>query len=231
MNNNHGLRLLTTQVSLMQEIPKLVGHGYYHWVSGTVPMEKLEGLAKKFSDRYGTGLTAQQRSRRRSAGEAICRVLALPKTDGKSVDWLLLATDGSGPVNEREALFDLRKPDGFLIWNSDYVMKLSTRPRKFGGGTRYTWWMRVELESELDSRASALAQQGDAYRLRQHLDLMRRRPLFSGIRSQVFKITRRAEASWKRHQGDRPWPGNQDRLPWIGRFRSPNQNSVSETEK
>ena len=224
MNNVNGtpnspwFRIYATQSGLMQRCPKMVADGYRWWTGGTIESAKLPALVEKFAGKYAIAATADQRARRRRDGLANARLLAAT-IDQATVRWLLRVSDGEGAVREQEALQDTLNPREALRWG-DYEMKRTTRPREFGGGSRFTWWIDKQVESEIDRRASGLAQGGRADALGLHLKTCIHRPLFSGVRTQIRKVISRARAVWRHHHPERSWPGpDPDKLPWLGSFR------------
>lgn len=83
---------------VQQLASNILPHGYWFYVTGHVPDGKEgETIDRKLIEKYGIGISRQQRARRKLAGNANLHYLRL----GRS--WVLLATHGHHPFFEAEA--------------------------------------------------------------------------------------------------------------------------------
>ncbi len=83
---------------VQQLASNILPHGYWFYVTGQVPEGKdPETIDRKLIEKYGIGISRQQRARRKLAGHANLHYLRLDRF------WVLLATHGRHPFFEAEA--------------------------------------------------------------------------------------------------------------------------------
>lgn len=219
--------LYSSQAAAQRAILRSVGKGYPLWTAGTVRAEKWQKLIAKFEDAYEIDLSPAARQQRKRRGMCSARLIAaeLPASDrGEWIRWVLLVTDhGAGIAKERERLNDARDGSSRLVWG-DYVCMHLTRPRVHGGGSRWTWCLAPQVERQegnyLTAVAQAAAKQRDAKRLISAMEPLSRRPMHSGVRTQVAKMIRRSQKVWRKHSNGAPWPAlDPADLPAFGAFR------------
>ncbi|MCL7743720.1 hypothetical protein LV476_01975 [Guyparkeria hydrothermalis] len=219
--------LYPSQVEAQRAISKAV-HTNPLYVMGDVPIEKWERLVEKFVVRYEVDISPAARQHRKRKGRCSSRLIGArlpPDASGREkIRWVLLVTrSGKGAVKEQEALQDAHKDR--ITWG-DYVLMHLTRPRKHGGGSRWTWCLAPQVEKLEANYVTALAQaagrSGDPSRMRSYLKgSLLRRPMHSGVRTQVAKMLRRAKRVWLKHSNGQPWPASSpDNLPWLGTFKA-----------
>jgi hypothetical protein len=93
-------RCVTTSLEgfVQQLASNILPHGYWFYVSGRVPERKEpETVDRKLIEKYGIGISRQQRARRKLAGHANLHYLRFGQF------WVLLATHGHHPFFEAEA--------------------------------------------------------------------------------------------------------------------------------
>lgn len=95
----------TTKTQALARVLTAVTHGYTRVCTGTVPPEKLEGLATKFDAVYGIANRKGQRVISRREGRANTMFAAYnPPAEylvaGERLPWILLATEGDGVESE-----------------------------------------------------------------------------------------------------------------------------------
>jgi len=212
------MKTYETQLTAQQHLLRVVPQGYCWWTAGVIPLEKRDVLAEKFADIYGTRLGKDRRYDRKRRGLANAEAVAA--MDGSVLRWVLVATDGDGPVHEKERLRDARTSSGRILWGDDYLLQESRRPTTRGGGTHWSWWLTRECESRTAKYAD-LAAKTNPDELASYVKMQLNRPLHSGVRTQLAKIFRRAKTVQAHHFPNRPWAGpDPDHLPFITGFRS-----------
>ena len=212
------VKTFDTQVRAQQHLLRVVPQGYYWWTSGVVLPERKDALAEKFADLYGTTLGKDRRYVRKSKGlanaEAVCVV------DGSVYRWFLVVTDGEGVVHDSEKLKDARTSSGRIRWADDYVLQDSRRPTTRGGGNHWSWWLTPEAESMISRYVDRLAKSNPS-EMATYVEFQLRRPLHSGVRTQMGRILRRAKKLHAHHFPTQPWPCVEpDELPFISGFRA-----------
>lgn len=215
------MKIYDTQIACQQYLLKVVPRGYFFWTTGVVATrEKLDRLAVRFSENYGTRLSAAERFWRKGKGLANALVVAAP-LEGENWRFYLVATEGNGVVwtDEGERLKNARVTTTPVIWGKDYYMHQARRVREHGGGLHWSWWIQPELNNKLEKYLLHLAKEGNAGELETQHRLLRRRPLHSGIRSQVSNIERRSRRVWEKCWPGRPWPGSDEPLPIVAGFK------------
>lgn len=204
--------LRDTQTEAQQAISRLVS-AYPLWTSSACPVEKWPSLVAKFSSRYEVDISPPARQWRKKRGQCSAHLVgaALPPDAAgvETVRWVLLVTEkGKGEVKEQEKLRDARRDR--IVWG-DYVLMRMARPRQHGGGSRWTWCLTPQVERQeanyLTGLAQAAARGGDSSRLLAYTQILVRRPMHSGVRTQIAKMLRRARRVWDQHSESRPWPG------------------------
>ena len=121
-----------TKSQALSRIIDLVGRGYTRYMSGSIKAAKVVHLANKFHQLFGIGATPAQRITRKKHGIAnAALVIYVPDAAADRVDWLLLATAGSGL--EAETLVDVT--DRKRLQFSGYELVRYAHD----GRTRWTW--------------------------------------------------------------------------------------------
>jgi len=216
------------KTALMQHLQLLVGReAYRNWCGGMIDRKKLPGFAAKMAQRYPIMRNTRGRSYDRKCGKAVVHLIIFPV--GEKVQWWLISDDGSGGLADPSAedakvTKDAMTADGHITFG-DYVLLYASKReyRKLTSDSSsktkgfykdlstWTWKMRGEVVREL--RASIeecctrlqLGTEGEAHQqsrgLKGLLATMRRRPLFSGIRNQVYDLHSEAKELWRRHHG------------------------------
>lgn len=213
----------SSKTSLMQHLQTLVLRGNGWWIGGLVSPEKLESLVLKMAARYA--LTRNERGRvyDRSKGLATTHFLAFPTDQGK-IAWWLLSSDGRGGLADpATADHHVRKhamaADGHIHFQ-DYVLlyahkkdarvltdaRTGKEKRVIKDCSSWTWKITVgsyrNLVLDLEQKIVGLEYGDDTcatpYGVRGLLAYQRRRPLFSGVRTQVLALHREALNQWGR---------------------------------
>jgi hypothetical protein len=165
---------------ILDSVPK----GYQRYTSGTVSAAKAGALANKFHARYGIGCSPAQRLTRKSKGIANA-VLAMYWLEGAvEVNWLLLATDGTGLELEKLRPVD-EKPR--LTWLGYELIRHSVQ-----GRTSWTWRRPREEMAELHALLAHQANLKHQKALSETLERIARQPGFSGVRAQSWALCQEA---------------------------------------
>lgn len=196
----------TTISQALTRVVDLVPRGYVFATQGECPVSKAEALARKFHARYGIGLSPAQRTLRRQRRQANAMLVIYwpgvanrPQAGVKAeageapaeapaeerVRWLLLATEGSGPVHEREQLRDVRRDR--LVWLGYELLR---------AGAKASWTFR-RTKAEMESLYALIAEQLNRKQypaLEATLQRVARQPGFAGVRKQSWALFQAARA-------------------------------------
>lgn len=222
----HMKMLYETQVDAQRAISRQV-HSYPLWTSGELPAEKWEAFALKMATQYEVDISPSARQWRKKKGQCSAILIAaeLPQQEwGTRIRWVIMVTEkGEGSVKEKERLKDASSAR--ITWG-DYVLMYMTRPREWGGGSRWTWSMSPQLERQESNFLTATAQAAALSNEPKRLDAfirksLMRRPMHSGIRTQTAKMLRRAQKVWAKNSNGKPWPSvDPAKLPVLTSYRS-----------
>ena len=215
------LRIPTGKTVLMQHLQTLVLRGNPYWIGGVITPAKLPKLAAKMADRYPVLRDERGRTYDRSRGLASAHFVAFGTTGG-NVAWWLLTSDGSGGLVDKKspdahvARHALRA-NGHIEFE-DYVMlyahkrdartvldaKTGRDKKIIKDCSTWTWKMTGKAYGQVMAAIKRDVQElkfgrddnGILDGLRGTLAFQRRRPLFSGVRSQVLELHREADSQW-----------------------------------
>ncbi len=211
-----------SKTALMQHLQRLVSWGTDYWVGGVISPQKFGPLVQKLAQRYP--LTRGQRGREydRQQGRAAVYLVAFPT--GDRIAWWVLSGPGKGglgdPASPDYKAAKRAGAKGEHIVFEDYTLLYATKKERrelvdkrtnetksvLKDTSTWTWKMTSkalnEVRAELKSCADRLDFGWDdsgtrpPSGLRGALYYQRRRPLFSGVRTQVFELHREAEDLW-----------------------------------
>ncbi|MTD33411.1 hypothetical protein [Paludibacterium denitrificans] len=160
--------------------------GYTRYTCGTVSSSKANALAQKFHERYGIGCTPAQRLTRRKKGMANALLVMYWPEQTESVEWLLLATHGTGL--EGETLREITdKPR--LTWLGYELFR-----RAEHGRTAWSWRRPKEEMQEHFAMIAELCNKRHESALTAYLQRLANQPGFHGVREQsrrLFEESRR----------------------------------------
>jgi len=217
------MNLFQKQSDAQRFLLRLVPKGHHWWVSGVAKScVDLDQLAEKFAEHYGTELKPHQRSWRRKKNLANAHFIVAPTAPNElegGYRWYLIATDGAGPIRENSKLKDARTNPGRITWN-DYVLYEAQLHRLEGGGTRWSWYLRQDVQDQLNYHVGQLLKH-EPGELAGFLDMQTKRPMHHGIRIYVTRLIRRAHQNWGRCWPGREWKGwDPERpLPSFGQYK------------
>lgn len=216
-----------SKTALLQHLQNLVCRGNRLWIGGEIPFARiaaLEPLVEKLDTHYRTHRDERGRIYDRSKGRASCHLVL--DIGLNSVRWWVLSSPGRGGLADPEShdfrqAKDAMSKDGHITVGP-YVLRyahkkdartlVDTQSGKsktvYKKVSTFTWSMteeavsqvRLELKTEVASgRLGDEPGTGNAPGLLRFLALQRRRPLFSGVRTQVLELHKEAMALWESH--------------------------------
>lgn len=239
------LMVPSSKTTLMQHLQTLVLRGNFWWVGGVIAPEKLAGLVAKLAQRYPVTRPERGRTYDRSLRLAAVHLVTYPTAAG--VAWWLLSSEGKGGLADpasadHNAAKHAMAADSHIHFE-DYVLlyahKKDARTIKDARTGREkkvlkdcsTWTWKLdskaynEVATALAREVSALVYGDDTndapYGVRGLLCYQRRRPLFSGVRSQVLELHREALTLWARVR-----PIWLDRHPQLAKAYGDNAGSL-----
>lgn len=220
----HTTPLSRSKTAALSRVLDNMPKGYTFYTAGECHAGKAMALLRKFHERYGIGCTPAERLTRKSKGlanallalfwpddeqsglklrmipdSAIASPFEVPVSSSLAmvkVNWLLLATDGSGPVHEMEMLRSvLEKPR--LSWLGYELIR-----HPVSGKTVWTW---RRSKDEMEMLYRLLNPQLGRYHFNavsETLERIARQPGFAGVRAQSWKLCEYA----RQHGFDGPLP-------------------------
>ena len=218
------MNLFKKQSDAQRFLLRMVPKGFHWWTSGiATDKAKLDKLSEKYAEHYGTELKPWERSYRKKKGLAnahfVAASLPISECEGGYI-WFLVANDGRGMIRENSKLKDARTNAGRITWN-DYVMYEAPRHRLEGGGTRWSWYLKVEVQKKIDHHVGQLLKTAP-HELSGFLAAQLKRPLHHGIRHWLSRLIKRAHQNFKRMHPDEEWRGWEpvNPLPAFGQYQS-----------
>lgn len=214
------IRVPVSKTGLMSILQTLVAHGATYWVGGQIKPEKLLGLAAKFALAYPICRDTRGRTYDKSVGRAVVSFIVFP---GEKIYWWLLSTSGKGGLADPSGP-DIKVTKNALVAGEhivfeDYRLVYATKKEKkevfdkkkgtkkviFSNLSTWTWQLTKEAIEEchaaIKDHCRNLAwgvrdPDKRPYGIRTYLAQQARRPLFSGVRSQVLELNRYAHKEW-----------------------------------
>jgi hypothetical protein len=226
------LRIPIVKTVLMQHLQTLVLRGNPYWIGGVIAPAKLPKLAAKMADRYPVLRDERGRTYDHSRGLASAHFVAFKITEG-NVAWWVLTSEGRGGLADKKApdahvAKHALKANGHIEFE-DYVMlyahkkdartlmdaKTGKEKQVIKDCSTWTWKMTpvaygqviAAIERDVKELNFGRDDAGNFDGLRGTLAYQRRRPLFSGVRSQVLQLHREADSQW-----------GLVRNAWLGRY-------------
>ena len=202
----------------LQRLSDAVRTGYRWYVTGSLPLEKIDGFCRKQEERYDLSWSPVRTRAARKAGRAVYRLLLLRQDrEPDLIHWWLLRTEGEMSAEaSREKWRDAHR-DRILF--QGYEVVRTTKP-----GTDHavwTWRMPLGAERELRERVILLIRQKRDRELQELIDGVWRAPGFSGVRDQVKKVRTLLVREWKRSRAEgEAMPAVPERMGYLRRLPS-----------
>ncbi len=172
----------TSKTAALSRVVDGVPRGYTRYTSGVTTPEKAVAVANKLHRLYGIGCTPAQRITRKGKGLANALLVLYWPAGAAQVDWLLLATPGTGLIAEREKLLAVSgKPR--LAWLGYELVRHGTR-----GVTRWTWRRPKGEMAEWYVRLGEQLKRRDTGAVADLLAAIARQPGFHGVREQSWAL-------------------------------------------
>ena len=214
----------SSQMEAQRFLLRMVPKGYHWWLSG-IENDKtaLVNRNQKYAEFYGCDLAPAQKSYRKKKGLAntLFFSAALPpdQLDGGYI-WFLIATDGLGQIRENSKLKDARTNPGRVVWG-DYVMYEAPRHRLEGGGTRWSWYLKPDIQKQLDFYVGKLLKESPD-QLKAFFEMQCKRPMHHGVRHFLNRIIKRAHQNFCKMYPGKKWIARDPTypLPLITEFKS-----------
>lgn len=195
-----------SKTAALSRVLDMVPKGYVHQISGTCSAEKVKKLAYKFHEQYGIGCSPAQRITRKKQGLANAvlvlyrpsvpestplsesepdRAAGLP---GNTVHWLLLATEGAGPIHEQEQLRTVVDTPR-LVWLGYELVRHTARDR-----ISWTWRRTKHEMADLHAILGEQLNRRQMPAVEQTLLRLCRQPGFSGVLEQSWALCQLARS-------------------------------------
>ena len=183
-----------SKTAALSRILDSVSKGYNRYMQGTVKASKAESLANKFHSLYGIGCTPAERLVRKSAGAANA-LLALYWPDAaEDVQWMLLATPGSGLESEQLRFVDEKRRPHWLGYE---LVRHSAN-----GRAAWTWRRPPQEMTELHTLLAYQCNLKQQKAIEETLERIARQPGFHGVRTQSWSLC--TEARRRGYSGPLP---------------------------
>lgn len=186
-----------SKTAALARITDSIGKGYTRFMRGTVKAAKAEILAKKLHALYGVGCTPAQRITRKTKGIANALLVMYWLADAEQVDWLLLATAGTGLEAETNNLHDVTDSNR-LTWLGYELVRHATH-----GRNAWTWRRPQSEMADLHNLLTHQLNMRHYSAVTNTLTCIARQPGFHGVREQSKKLCLYAKC--KGYPGDLPF--------------------------
>ncbi|MDE2342626.1 MAG: hypothetical protein KGL63_04415 [Betaproteobacteria bacterium] len=191
--------------------------GYTVWTSFIIDKEKVDGIAEKWSEIYGTRLPSWKRQDRKERQLPTAVALAAPVIGRPSkLQVMLMATNFAREMPENTP-WAREKWRASLPEFSDFVIVHEPRGES---GYIWSWKIQDKVLDGLENYLISLVKIGDAAQVRHETGhWVRFYPMFSGIRRQIRRLYRGASKLWQATQQS-AWPGpDPESLPVMVGFK------------
>jgi len=166
-----------SKTSALARVLDAIPKGYTRTVQGAVKPAKALALIRKFHEQYGIGCTPGQRLVRKAAGKANCLLVIYWPEGAVSVEWLMLATPGTGLEAERLQPVDGTPRAHWLGY------ELVRRPNDRGAAS-WTWRRPKAEMAELHALLAELSNKHHQNAVAALLQRIAHQPGFNGVRTQ-----------------------------------------------
>lgn len=189
------------------------------WVGFPADPAKLDAIAEKWAERFGTNLPTHVRHERRRRGQPNAYAFSHRIPRSQKVQVWLLRTDGQIVAGSAWAAESWKSnPPEIGDSETRLVMVREPRPRR---DYAWTWRLGPKHLNLIGSHWRTLVESGDADGLRFAVASQAKGlPMFGGIRRQLAGELERQRRRWLMRWPSKPWPGPKT-LPMMGRFKTP----------
>lgn len=206
----HATPLARSKTAALSRVLDNVPKGYTFYTAGECPAGKAMALLRRFHERYGIGCTPAERLTRKSKGLANALLVLYWPDDGATglklkppadsaapspfgrpvsstlamlkVSWLMLVTEGAGPIWEMEKLHSVQdKPR--LTWLGYELVRHTVR-----GKTAWTWRRTKEDMADQYRMLEEQCKRRHFNAVGETLERIARQPGFAGVREQSWQL-------------------------------------------
>lgn len=187
------------------------------WVSFTVDESKVPGIDAKWTDVYGTRLSAEKRRWQKKKGLPTAWAASVPVLGNPHKRQLVLMASSEAHAMGKGSHWAHESWRSSPPELSDFVIAKEPRDRR-----DYTWTWRIQ-ERQLglvQAHLTALVREADAGQVAEYTDkIIRFYPAFGGVRRQLRRMLNSARKLWLSVRGTE-WPGRDpENLPAMVGFR------------
>jgi hypothetical protein len=217
------MKIYEHQTQALRAILLMWTQGYRYAVTFDAKREKLDGLASKFAENYGTQLPAWKRYQRKKQGLPNGWACAMPKAShpGQSIVVLMAAFDSLEHLDPVSPWRREKWQPADRVEIGDY--RIAQHDKRDRRDYADTIKLTMRTLSGLESYWRALASQNLEQLPVEAERAVRFYALFGGVRRQLRRLIRGYSKLYERKLGKK-WPGpDPERLPSVGAFRRPEE--------
>lgn len=213
----------------MLDLQHCICRGYRFYVTGIVPLEKVQALVQRFAERYELSAGKDRRHYLRKSGIARFNLVLFPRPGETAFQFWLLKTEGDDPLASMERWRDAHADCLPWIWRYELVrlpvpVGLQKRYRKPLEDPRearrtqrirpvtWTWRFTAQAMDAIRARIRSTVQRPDA-ELEQLLHGLKTTPGFRGNRDQLRQLFYYVVEQSKR--AGRPLPALPKTIRWV----------------
>ena len=214
------MKIYRHQTDALRGILMMWSRGYRHAVVFDVRNEKLDGLAQKFAENYGTLLPAWKRHERKRRKLPNAWVCSMPKSSypNHSIVVLMAAFETLDNLASDSPWRRERWRPADRIEIGDY--RIAQNDKRDRGDHADTIKLTKRAIAGLENHWRALASQGQFDKIADEAArAIQFYALFGGVRRQLRRLIRGYAKLYEKKRGSK-WPGpDPEALPTIGKFR------------
>jgi len=190
--------IIQARAHLMQQVSDHVRHGYRHWATGTVSLERARAWSEKAVKLYDVNQDRNRRARAKKAGLGSAYLLfyTLDRSLDTKLGWILLVTDCDHPAHKLEKL---RRAETSPVTLFGYILVREPKPGKTH--RPWTWRMSHDTYQGWRERVIDVIRRGNDLDLQQVLKVLRGSPGFAGVREQIKTLHRLVRYEWIARHG------------------------------
>ena len=164
-----------SKTAAMTRVLDIIPRGYTRYIAGTIPREKLNLFVLKLHRKYAICATPAQRVTRKAKGFANALLVLYCRPDESKVEWLMVATAGSGLEVETMQEVCAKR----LVWLGYELVRHATK-----GRTSWTWKRDKLAQAELFAALESLLRKRQVRVAGELLEIAAHQPGFHGVREQ-----------------------------------------------
>jgi len=179
--------LFINKFAFMQAIQTAANYGYYHYIHGSITIDKLPTLTKKFHQLYNPNQPRYKAARERAKGNATFKFFAAISSNPNLIEWILMFTNGQNhPKNEKISTIDTKKQRYLYL-----PFILIKTPLKSNGRSSFTWKIEESYFKGYEIQIKDTVRNLKIGQIEHLIDnLSKYLPGFSGIRKQKTELNK-----------------------------------------